>query len=280
MQQWQRHFLDKHQLFDTYLSDAEAILYWLRKQLANRNTPYCFAINGAQGSGKSTLARYITRFLCHEGYKADHVSLDDFYLSQKERRLLAEQYHALFVTRGVPGTHNVAHAKQVIEHFKKQLPITLPRFDKGLDEPSAKHNWHQHSQPLNVLIFEGWCVGLAPQLSDQLITPINEFEQLQDKDGQFRGLVNQFLKDQYQTLFAQLDGLIYLDIGSFERVYRWRLQQEQQLKARTGQGMSGQQVKTFIQFFQRLTMHGLASLPNRADLHVKVASDHRFILEK
>lgn len=116
-------------------------------------------------------------------------------------------------------------------------------------------------------------MGVEPQPSDELASPVNQFEQEFDKDGSFRLQVNHILCEEYQAIFSQLDSLIYLNGMSFDRVYQWRLQQEHMLKASTGKGMSDEQVRQFIQPFQRLSVWGMQSLPNIADIEVCLGED-------
>ncbi|NOU49722.1 kinase [Pseudoalteromonas sp. JBTF-M23] len=278
MKPWQTAFIEQYRLSTDYIKDAAPIIAWLEQQINHSVRPYCLGINGAQGSGKSTLAAYLVAHLNESGYRAATVSIDDFYLSSNERKKRARQLHPLFATRGVPGTHDVALGQQVLADFKQGSSLQLPRFDKATDEPCATYLWPKHQQPLDILVFEGWCVGIAAQSNEQLIDPINQLEREDDENGHFRTLVNAFLASDYQPLFAHLDNLIYLDVGHFERVFKWRLQQEKQLIARTGKGMSERQIKYFIMFFQRLTEHGFDVLPQLCDLHVKALETHRFML--
>ena len=64
-------------------------------------------INGAQGSGKTTACAFLEVLLAERGLKAVTVALDDLYLTRAEREALARDEHPLFLTRGVPGTHDV-----------------------------------------------------------------------------------------------------------------------------------------------------------------------------
>ena len=56
---------------------------------------------------------------------------------------------------------------------------------------------------------------------------------------------------------------------SFDCVYRWRLEQEHKLALSSSGGrgavMSDTEVARFIQHYQRLTEHCLATLPNAVD---------------
>ncbi|WP_105167904.1 kinase [Pseudoalteromonas sp. T1lg23B] len=278
MLSWQQRFIAQQQLPLSYIEDAQPLCTWLTELVTSTSQPLCIGINGAQGSGKSTLAAFLTIHLRNLGYKTQSVSIDDFYLSPREREKVANKYHPLFVTRGVPGTHNMALLNCVLSDFKNQKTIVLPSFDKSTDSPKPKHKWLRCEDQLDVLLLEGWCIGLGAQPNLRLNKSVNDFEQQQDSDGKFRAQVNQFLAGEYQSVFAYLDKLIYLDVSCFERVFNWRLQQEQQLKAASGTGMTETQVYDFIQYFQRLTEWGFEYLPKRCDLHIKVDQNHRFAI--
>ncbi|CAH9050739.1 hypothetical protein PSECIP111854_00591 [Pseudoalteromonas sp. CIP111854] len=276
MAPWQIDFIQGKKLSARYIQDAEPIALWLFEQLESSKIPFCFGINGAQGSGKSTLAAYLVAYLNAHGYRADNVSLDDFYLSSQARQTCADKYHPLLSTRGVPGTHDVRLLKQVLNEFKLQYGVTLPRFNKVTDNPYDETKWLHHKVALDVLIIEGWCLGLKPEPRIRLQYAVNDWERIVDSDRVFRDQVNQFLSDEYQSAFTYLDKLIYLDIECFKRVFAWRWQQERQLIANNGKGMDKQQVYDFIKYFQRLTEWGFECLPHQCDLHIKVDKQHRF----
>ena len=93
-------------------------------------------ISGSQGSGKSTLSLQIKKYF--KKYYSKNVvilSIDDFYLSSHQRKLLAKKYKTnLFETRGVPGTHNLKLLSQTIRNLKNnKFPLFLPVFDKVAD---------------------------------------------------------------------------------------------------------------------------------------------------
>ncbi|MBQ4862573.1 kinase [Pseudoalteromonas sp. MMG013] len=283
MKKWQYAFLKKQGLPAHYIQDAEPILSWFNAaythaQVQSNRLPFCLGINGAQGSGKSTLAHYLARSLEAQGLSIAVVSLDDFYLSPEERSILAKQHHPLLATRGVPGTHAIKLAIETVRLFKAQQAFTLPRFDKSQDRPFLPKYWQTIEVPPDILIFEGWCVGLKSEPLERLCHPCNTLEALQDTQGRYRRYVNQCLAADYQTLFSLIDKLVYLNVQTFERVYQWRQQQEQQLKCKSGKGMTEQEVSQFIQYFERLTRWGMASLPEQSDLSVTMDSTHRFNL--
>ncbi len=64
-----------------------------------------------------------------------------------------------------------------------------------------------------------------------------------------------------------------------EVILGWRGLQEEKLKANSdnrGSGlMSEQQIAVFIQYYERLTRHGLSEMPGRAELVYHIGKDHR-----
>ncbi len=204
------------------------------------------------------------------------VSLDDFYLTLHEREQLADQIHPLFKTRGVPGTHDVDLAKNVIERLKhRENNIALPRFLKSIDDRQEASEWPVMTKPADLVIFEGWCVGAKPILEAQLIEPFNALEESQDTQGVWRSYMNEQLKDSYQSLFNLVDYLVMFKAPSFKIVKDWRLEQEQKLRNKLSKKsfssnysglMDNEAVSEFVSLFDRLTVHMLESLPAEADL--------------
>ena len=232
-------------------------------------------INGAQGSGKSTLAK-ILALLLQQGFDKSVVvlSLDDFYLTRVQRDELAKRVHPLLQTRGVPGTHDVTLAITVLTALKNAEPVMLPQFDKSVDDRVASSCWKTQDQPVDIILFEGWCVGALPQNNKQLQQPVNELEAQEDAQGVWRQFVNTRLATDYQTLFALLDTLLMLKVPSFDCVYVWRALQEGRLQ----QGMTKQQLRRFILHYERLTKHMLNEMPQRADKVLQVGVDHQIIV--
>ena len=266
-------FLEKNKLPEkfkdlidqSYLPLAERIY----SQYKNQGAPYFVGINGCQGSGKSTLSDFIC-FYISETYNLNIVvmSLDDFYLSRSARTTLAQSIHPLLQTRGVPGTHNTSLLKDVLNKVKNQESgFYIPRFNKATDDPYEEAQWQHIQKPIEILILEGWCWGVTAQTDEQLETPINTLEQQQDEDATWRKYVNSELLTHYQPLYEYFDFWAALQVPSFDSVYRWRLEQEQKLiqslspTDQQSKVMNEEEVLNFIQYFQRLTTHGMQALP-------------------
>ena len=97
-----------------------------------------FLFGGSQGIGKSSFINIISKTI-EKFYnkKILLLSLDNYYLSKKQRLLLSKKIHQLLITRGVPGTHDIEKLIKHIKQFNKEkYPITTPLFDKLIDDTS------------------------------------------------------------------------------------------------------------------------------------------------
>ena len=243
-----------------------------------------FGIQGSQGSGKSTCASFLKLILESEyGLKVVVSSIDDFYLTREERQHLANDVHPLFLTRGVPGTHDIQLLLNVFKAAKMAKSFTLPIFDKSIDDRAAPDQFQTIDSAVDIVILEGWCVGISAQNTQELNTPINDLEEKEDSDARWRTGVNNALSGEYQTLFSQLDVLISLQAPSFECVLGWRQLQEDKMIAklkREGKSIERAQSKDelirFISHYQRLTEHALMTMPSKADYVLQLGPDHQF----
>lgn len=268
-------FREKHKLnkaFETiaqnwYIPLAQAI----NKHQLGAKGPYFVAINGCQGSGKSTLSDFLKEYLQAQ-YQLNIValSLDDFYLSKSDRLALSIKVHPLFNTRGVPGTHDMRRVKQVLDDVAQNQPTLVPRFDKSSDNLFPEDSWEIISDPVNVVIFEGWCWGVEHQLASKLQFDCNGLETEHDSLGVWRQFVNKQLEMVYEPLYSIMDYWIMLKAPSFENVYAWRLEQEQKLAQSNSDNsneiMNAEQIRHFIHHYQRLTEQALETLPDKCDL--------------
>jgi D-glycerate 3-kinase len=226
--------------------------------------PVLIGISGVQGSGKSTLSMQLEAALGGVGLNVATLSLDDLYLTRAEREQIAITQHPLFITRGVPGTHDLALADTVITRLLSgEGPVAIPRFDKALDDRAPEPDWPAVTAPLDVLLFEGWCIAATPEPESALRTPVSALEADEDPDGGWRRAVNAALAGDYHRLFARIDQLILLRAPNFSAVRAWRQEQEDALQAARGAnaGMDATALGRFIAHFERVSRHMLASPP-------------------
>ncbi|WP_439532826.1 kinase [Polymorphobacter sp.] len=204
-------------------------------------------LSGVQGSGKSTLAALLVDLLgTDHGLRAVAVSIDDFYLTRAERSRLAATVHPLFLTRGVPGTHDMGLIRQFLASLSLTFgPVRVPRFDKTADDRAPQSAWTAIDAPVDVVIFEGWCLGARPQPAEALALPINALEAQEDADGRWRTAVNDQLAGPYAALWERLDRLLVLQAPSWDVVAGWRAQAETRMNAA--------ELGRFMQHYERIS---------------------------
>ncbi len=267
--------------YSSLIEGAIKLIKWLENKIIQKS-PYILGINGAQGAGKSTLSRLLKSMMWHEKNRtAVIISIDDLYLTKSERKKLAEKVHPLLKTRGVPGTHNVQlgiDTLNALSNAAEDALTPIVRFDKAIDDRYHESKWENCKGQPDLIIFEGWCVATQDQSDTELEAPINDLEKEEDKDGSWRRLVNNALKNNYRELFAMLDALIFLRVPDFEQVRQWRTLQEEKLAAeRPGaKTMSSEEIKRFIQFYERLTRQNLKTMPLSADIVIDIDKKHMY----
>ena len=247
--------------------------------LKNKKTKI-IGLAGGQGSGKSTISN-ILKIILKDGFSLNTVifSIDDFYKTFKERKLMSKKISPLFLTRGVPGTHDARMLHSCINNLKKLKfkKTMIPKFDKSTDDRSPKRKWIKVNKKPHVVIFEGWCVGVTPQKKKDLIVPINKLEKERDTKKNWRVRVNKELNGKYKKIFSLIDKLIFLKVPSFKYVFKWRLLQEKKLRI-TSKGkktMTDKEIENFIMFYERLTKHMLKNLYRKSDTIINIDKKHR-----
>ncbi|GGF58377.1 kinase [Alteromonas lipolytica] len=269
-------FLAAHQLPDSYRDIALKWFTPLADEIfahqESAKKPVFIGVNGCQGSGKSTLCDFLVYYLSqHKKLNIVSLSLDDFYLDKSSRNALAVKVHPLLATRGVPGTHDVELAQQTFDRLRGYGTVSIPRFNKAIDDPYPVVDWPVIHSPPDVVLVEGWCWGVSSQSKSQLLEPVNILERDEDPLGIWRSYVNKQLGESYQALFDQMSFWIMLKAPSFAQVYNWRKEQEHKLAAKVGASkphtgiMTDLEIERFIQHYQRLTEHSLETLPARCN---------------
>ena len=248
-----------------------------------------FYISGGQGSGKSTVSKFIKFYLKNYfNYNVASFSLDDIYLSKKDRVALSSKVHPLLITRGVPGTHNVEQGIKIIKKLDsgKNQKIILPVFSKLNDDVAIKDNWVNFNGNPDFIIFDGWCVGAEAQPKDFWKGPINDLEKKYDKDGQWSKWVNTQLLDNYQKLFNLFDISIYIKSKNFKQIIRNRWEQEktniktESIKSKTNHLKTYKEIHHFAMHFERITKCMEKYMPEKVDILLMRQSKYDFSLIK
>ena len=183
----------------------------------------------------------------------------------------------------MPGTHDISMLLDVFDAAKMGKPFSLPVFDKARDDRANKEHFQVINTPVDVLILEGWCVGISAQKSVDLIQPENDLEAKEDTSGEWRTWVNTALENEYKELFDQLDMLVSLQAPSFDCVLGWRqLQENKMIEKLKSEGKNIERAQSrselirFISHYQRLTEHALKVMPLKANYLLQLNEDHQF----
>ena len=243
------------------------------------NNTLIIGLSGGQGSGKSTMAQ-ILKIILRDKFSLNVVcfSIDDFYKTKKERVLMSQKVHPLFLTRGVPGTHDHKMIYSSLKNLKSKnfKSLRIPQFDKSRDNRKNKKNWIKIKKKPNIIIFEGWCLGAKPQTLHELKKPVNLLEKKRDTNKSWRIKVNKELKLNYKKIFKLIDNLIYLKVPSYNHVLKWRLLQEKKLRYsnKSKNVMNNKQIKNFIMHFERVTKSMMKNI-KKNDVIINLDNQHK-----
>ena len=279
---WLEDFVRRSRLGPDFAEEVERMHQPLAVRIIQRmkgqGPGFVVGLCGPQGSGKSTLVQVLAHLIGEGGLSVAVLSLDDLYLPRKAREALARNIHPLLKTRGPPGTHDVALGLKVLEGLARTGTTAIPRFDKATDDRKPETEWDKMDGPVDVVLFEGWCVGAMPQPQAALTEPVNALERDEDPEGLWRRYVNNALADDYQRLFARMNLFILLQPLSFDVVRDWRLEQEHKLAlAHPGSAgvMTDAQVHRFVAHYERITRWLMAEAPARADIVIALDENRR-----
>lgn len=255
----------------------EALIASLHDDLTAHDTR-CYGISGLQGTGKSTLAAQLAEAATARGRRVAILSIDDLYVDHDARQALARDVHPLLATRGPPGTHDVALGCQVLDALRDGQRVALPRFDKLGDRRVSTTRWPVVDD-IDLVLFEGWCVGTPGEHASALSIPVNALERDEDTTGVWRRWCNDALTRAYPALWRRIERLVFLQPPGFEVVAGWRWQQEQALQtAEPGRpGMDRAAIDRFVQHYERISRQALRTLPGSADLVLPLDAQRRLL---
>ena len=274
-------FRNKDKMIRSYLIPVS---FWIANKV-NKKKPIIVGLAGGQGTGKTTISSIINLILVkYFKLKVFKISIDDFYKTRKERYKLSKKVHPLLMTRGVPGTHNIDLILKFFRIIKKGnfKSLSLPKFDKSIDDRFNKNQWYKIKSKPDVVIFEGWCVGAKSQKNIELKKPINSLEKMEDKSMKWRKYVNFQLAGKYKTFHNMIDCLLYLKAKNFSLLRRWRLKQEKKLflKSKNKKNlkiMNKNEVLNFMMTYQRITEQMFKTAKKFSSIVMTLNNQHQII---
>ena len=274
-------FRNKDKMIKSYLIPVS---FWIANKV-NKKKPIIIGLAGGQGTGKTTISSIINLILVkYFKLKVFKISIDDFYKTRKERYKLSKKVHPLLMTRGVPGTHDIDLILRFFKIMQKRnfKSLSLPKFDKSIDDRFNKNQWYKIKSKPDVIIFEGWCVGAKSQKNIELKKPINSLEKMEDKSMKWRKYVNFQLAGKYKTFHNMLDCLLYLKARNFSLLRRWRLKQEKKLflKSKNKKNlkiMNKNEVLNFMMTYQRITEQMFKTAKKFSSIGMTLNNQHQII---
>ena len=131
-------------------------------------------------------------------------------------------------------------------------PFSVPRYDKslhsGAGDRAPPSSWPViHAAPA-VILLEGWCVGFRP-LSPSALAACQAQSSPASTLRKHPLSSLHFINDSLQHYHFLLDwssAFIHLDASDLGWVYEWRIEQERNLRAEKGVGMTDEQVRAFV----------------------------------
>lgn len=250
------------------------LLPWVERHLAAGAR--VVGLHGCQGSGKTTTCTQLVESLAGAGVRAVTVSIDDFYLTRAERLRLSERVHPLLETRGVPGTHDVALARRTLAELRVATAgsqVAIPRFDKDTDDRGTEELQFGR---MDLVLFEGWCVGLPPYPADRLAEPFNDLEREHDQQGTWRRFVAEQLCGPYAELWTDVDALAALIPPQLSTVVTWRAEAETKRLAARADGAIDN-IEAFVAHYARWTAWGMEVMPQVADFTLRLDALRRVV---
>jgi D-glycerate 3-kinase len=263
-------------LWTVWLPLAMQLADW--RQRSGTTAPHAIGFLGGQGSGKTTLTALLKCLLESQGYRVLAWSLDDLYLPYADRLALRKRDPRL-IWRGPPGTHDVALGQAILAQLQAGAGAMIPRFDKSAHNGAGDRVGFESCDPVDFVLFEGWCVGARPVALRVLEQPELPEPIRTGADRAFAQAMNLALHE-YLPLWAMLDRLVVLQLGDYRWSLPWRQQAEQQMRAKGLAGMDDATVEQFVEYFWRslhpeLFITPLTQEPGWVDLVIVVGVDHR-----
>ncbi|MBR8831594.1 MAG: hypothetical protein N5P05_003080 [Chroococcopsis gigantea SAG 12.99] len=252
---------------DSNFANFQRLWLPLATNLKNKRKPFVQGILAPQGTGKTTLTRILKTILNHWDIPVIVFSIDDLYKTYSQRQELRQRDPRL-IWRGPPGTHDIDLGRQVITDFKRgEFPLSLPGFDKSLHSGQGDRIAPVEIQSADILLLEGWFVGMKPVQSNSFDSPPDPI--VTPDDQQFARDCNDRLWD-YLPLWECIDELLILHPLDYRFSLQWRKEAERKMRLQGKGGMSDSEIEEFVKYFWKALHPEIFIQPLLQEAHMVV----------
>ena len=213
--------------------------YRFHNNFSNRKI---IGISALPGTGKTTLGNWLEAISLNLDFKIAVISIDDFYLPSDEMNL-AIKNNPWNVSRGFPGSHSVELMYEKLINWKKNGELDVPVFDKSLRNGLGDRS-HWRSDNPDLLILEGWFLGIEPFSIDVYDPPISSAK-LSSQEFSYRFKIQNNLNE-YLDVWSLLENIWQLKPLKFEYMNLWKSNQEKEMFLQKGKALQNEKLTNFL----------------------------------
>ena len=199
-------------------------------------------ISALPGTGKTTLGKWLEAISLKLKFKIAVISIDDFYLPSDEMRL-AIKNNPWNVSRGFPGSHSVKLMHEKLLSWKINGELNVPVFDKSLRNGLGDRS-HWRSDMPDLLILEGWFLGIEPLSIDINVQPMKSLK-LSSQESLYRLKIQENLQE-YFDVWNLIDNLWHLKPLEFDYMNMWKSNQEKEMFLQKGNALQDEKLSNFL----------------------------------
>ena len=213
--------------------------YKLQNNFSDRKI---IGISALPGTGKTTLGKWLEAISLKLNFKIAVISIDDFYLPSNEMKL-AIKNNPWNVSRGFPGSHSVKLMHEKLLNWKINGELNVPVFDKSLRNGLGDRSHWRLDNP-DLLILEGWFLGIKPYSIDINDRPINTTNLSLHESSYVLKIQNNL--NEYLDIWTLIDNIWHLKPLKIEYMNIWKTNQEKEMFLQKGNALQDEKLSNFL----------------------------------
>ena len=229
--------------------------YKFHNNFSNRKI---IGISALPGTGKTTLGNWLEAISRNLNFKIAVISIDDFYLPSNEMKLAIKD-NPWNVSRGFPGSHSVKLMQEKLLNWKINGELNVPVFDKSLRNGLGDRSHWKIDNP-DLLILEGWFLGVKPFIGDFKYQKINS-EELSPHESSYRINIQTNLH-KYLDVWKLIDNIWHLKPLKFGYMNNWKTNQEKVMFLQKGKALQDENLSNFLRMLNVSIPHESFDLIN------------------